>query len=49
MRLIFKIEMLIYQSNANLDEKILFREIIHHLNPEIRKMLVEGMFWSKDL
>ena len=42
MRPIFKAEMLIYQSQANLDEKILFGMIIHHLDPEIRKMLVNS-------
>ena len=40
--------MLIYQSKANLDEKILFGKITHHLNPEIRKMLVRSMFGNKD-
>ena len=47
MRLIFKTEMLIYQSKANLDEKILFSKITHHSDPEIRKMLVNGMFGNK--
>ena len=41
---IFKTEMLIYQSNINLDEKILFGSILHPSDPEIRKMLVKGMF-----
>ena len=40
MRPIFKSEMLIYLSKANLDEKILFGKVTHHLDPEIRKMLV---------
>ena len=40
MRPILKIEMLIYQSKANLDEKILFGKVTHHLEAEIRKMLV---------
>ena len=37
MRLISKTEMLINQSKAKLDEKILFGKLIHHVNPEIRK------------
>ena len=41
---IFKTKMFIYQAKANLDEKILFRKIIHHLDPEIRKMLVRGLY-----
>ena len=48
MRPIFKNEMLIDQSQANLDEKILLGIIIHHLDPEIRRMLVRGMFGNKD-
>ena len=34
-----KTEMLIYQSKANADEKVLFGKITHILDPEIRKML----------
>ena len=37
MRPIFKTEILIYQSKANLDGKILFGKITRHLDPEIRK------------
>ena len=48
MRSIFKIEILIHQSKANLDEKILFGKITHHLDPEIGKMLVRGMHWNTD-
>ena len=44
MRPIFKTKELIYHSKANLDEKILFGSIPHHTSPEIRKMLVNGMF-----
>ena len=44
MRPIFKTEMLIYQSKANLDEKILFGKITDHLDSEIRKILVNGKF-----
>ena len=47
MRLIFKTEMFIYQSNVNLDEKILLGSIPHLTDPEIRKMLVKGMFGNK--
>ena len=45
---IFKTEMFIYQSKVNLDEKILFGSIPHLADPEIRKMLVKGMFWNKN-
>ena len=34
--------MLIYQSKANLDTKILFGEIAHPLDPQNRKKLVKG-------
>ena len=44
MRPTFKIVMLIYQSKAKLEEKILFSKVTHHLDPEIRKMQVTGMF-----
>ena len=45
---ILKIEMLIYLSKANLDETILFGKSTRHSDPEIRKMLVGGMFGNKD-
>ena len=48
MRPIFKTEMFIYQSKANLGEKILFHKSSHHLDPEIRKMLVNGMLGNED-
>ena len=48
MRKIFKIEMLIYHSNANLDEKVLFGKITNHLDPYIRKMLAKGRFGKKN-
>ena len=44
MRPIFKTEIFINQSKANLDEKILFV----CLDPEIRKLLVKGMFRNTD-
>ena len=48
MRPIFKAEMLIYQSKANLDEKILFGNFTHQLDPDVRKMLVSGKFGNED-
>ena len=48
LRPIFKTEMVINQSKANLDEKILFGKITHHLDPEIRKMQVRGMFGNEN-
>ena len=36
--------MFIYQSKVNLDEKILFGSIPHLTDPEIKKMLVNGMY-----
>ena len=44
MRSIFNAQMEMYQSKANLGEKMLFDEITHHLDPEIWKMLARGMF-----
>ena len=49
MRPIFKTKMLIYQLKANLDEKFLFGKITHHLDPEIRELLVKGHIWDKEL
>ena len=46
-RQIFKIKMLIYQSKANLDKEILCGKITHHLDLEIWKMLVRGMFGKR--
>ena len=48
MRLIFKTKMLIFQSTANSDEKILFGKITHHLDLDITKMLVRSIFGNKD-
>ena len=52
MRPIFKTEISIYQSKANLEKKIFFGKITHHLEQEIKKMLiriwVRGMFENKD-
>ena len=48
MRPIVKTEMFTNQSKTNLDEKILFSKITHHLDHEIRKMLAKGFripFW----
>ena len=47
MRPIFKTEMFIYQSNINFDGEILFRKIAHHLDPEIKKMLVKGIIRTR--
>ena len=48
VRLKFNTEMLIYHSKVNLDEKILFGNIPHLVDPEIGKMLVKGMFRIKN-
>ena len=48
MRPIFKTEMFINQSKANLDMTILFGSIPHLTNPEIRKMLVKSMLGNKN-
>ena len=40
---IFKTKMLTCQSKDNLDEKILFGKITHHLDPEIRRKLSRGV------
>ena len=48
MRLIFKTEMLIYQSKADLDEKVLFGSIAHFIDPEIRKMLVQCILGNEN-
>ena len=40
---IFKTKMFIFQSKANLDEKILFGKITHLCDPTIRKMPVRGL------
>ena len=45
LRPIFKAEMSIYLSKANLDVKIFFgKKITHHVDPGFRKMLVSEMF-----
>ena len=48
MHLIFKTEMLIYQSRANSDVQILFGKITRLLDPEIRKLLVSGFVWNEN-
>ena len=48
MKPIFKTEMSIYQSKANLDETSLFAKITHHSDPDIRKMLVKAMLRNDD-
>ena len=44
---IFKTELLIHQSKANLDEKLLLDEIAHLLNIEIRKVPVRGLYGNR--
>ena len=45
----FKNKTLIYQLKANLDEQSLLGKIIHHLDPEIMKMLVKnGKFGNEN-
>ena len=44
----FKTKILISQSKANLEEIILFGEITHYFDLEIRKMLVSGIFGNED-
>ena len=47
--LIFKTEILIYQSKAYLDNKILFGKISHLEDPpEIRKMSVRGLYGNQE-
>ena len=48
-RPIFKTKVLIFQSRGSLDEKILFAKITHHLDEEISKMLVRGVFGTGTL
>ena len=43
MRPIFETKVLIYQSRADLDEKILFGNITRLMDPEIRTMLERGV------
>ena len=45
---IFKVNMLIYQSKATLDVKILLGNIAHLIDPEIRKILERGLYGSQD-
>ena len=45
---IFKTEMLIYQSTANLEEKILFGKTTYDLDPKVRKMLKNDKFGNED-
>ena len=37
-------KIIICQSKVESDEKILFRKITHHPDPEIKLMLVRGLF-----
>ena len=40
--------MLIYHSNVNLDVKILFDRVIHYLGPEVRHILIRGLYGNED-
>ena len=44
---IFKTKMSIFQK-FNSEENSLLAKITHHLDPEIRKMLVRGMFGNEN-
>ena len=48
MRLIFINEMSIYQSKANLDEKILFGEITHHFGPRNKENVGKQQVCKQD-
>ena len=45
---IFKSEMLTFQSEANVDMKILFGRKTHPLDPVIRKFLVKVFLWDRE-
>ena len=44
---IFKAEIFIYQSKANSDGEILAGRITHLLEPEIRKILIRGLYGNE--
>ena len=48
MQPIFKTEMSVYQSKDNLDVKVLFGRIAHHLDPEIRKMFAKDSYSNEN-
>ena len=48
MRPIFETKLKIYQPNANLDAKILCRNIVHLIDPEMTKMPEKGLFGNQD-
>ena len=48
MRPIFETKLLIYQSKANLDVKILFGNITHLIDLEIWEILEKGLFGDQD-
>ena len=45
---ILKTKMLMHQPKANLHKKVLFGKFTHHLEPEIRKMLVRCMLGKEN-
>ena len=47
-RPIFKKETLTYQPKANYDVKSLFGKITSHLDPEIGKMLLTGLYGNEN-
>ena len=49
MSSIFKTKMLIYQSKANLDEKIFFSKIKHLQDPTTIKVLVRGLYGNRKI
>ena len=48
MRPIFETKMLIYQSKANLDGKVLFGKITLLEDPKIRDMPVRGLYGNRE-
>ena len=45
--LIFKTELLIYQSRANLKQTILFGKLTHHLGSAMRKVPIRSLHWNR--
>ena len=48
MWLMFKTEMLMYQSKANLDVKFLFGKITHLSDPKIRRMPLRSLYENQE-
>ena len=47
MRLVLKTKLLIYQSNANLDVKILFVKVTNLLDTELRETLMRSWYGNE--